>query len=238
MTLAELLDELRRNVLRDTSTSLAAPDDDQLLWDDASLVRYINDAYFKFARRTLCIRDDSTTEVVQITLAEGVVEYPLHGSVLAVYSVTREDGTPLTVDHHNAIYMLPSNVVRASASRPGWCPGAPTVFTTDAAVRKLVIRAAPDETYAGQTLSLRVARLPLVALEDIEDEPEVDGDYHLDLLEWAAYRAYRNHDVDAENLIKASAHKKHFNEIVDEARASARRREFEPMKFEPNAPQR
>ena len=60
MTVGELLDELARNVLRDRSNLISGPDDN--LWSDETLVRYMNEAQYRFARRSLALRVDSDDE--------------------------------------------------------------------------------------------------------------------------------------------------------------------------------
>lgn len=235
MRLSELLEELRRNILRDTSTAVtpAHGGDERQLWSDSALIRYINDSYFKFARRTMCIRDDSTPAVCTVHLREGVNRYKLHTATLAVYAAALPNGIVLTREHSNSAVFAPANVARASYGRTLW-RGGPAVYTTDSAVRTLVLQGMPSQELDGQVLQLRVARLPLTQLGGPNDEPEIDECYHLDLLEWAAYLALRNHDVDAENLVKASSHRRRFDEVVEEAVVTVRRREFEPLKFEPN----
>ena len=56
MTLGELLDELRRNVLRDASTAANGRDVDDALWSDDTLLLYLRDAETRFAAQTLCLR--------------------------------------------------------------------------------------------------------------------------------------------------------------------------------------
>jgi len=84
MNLEALLGELRENVLRDDAELASGPND--FLWSDETLVRYINEAQRKFARKTLLLRDASTPEVAQVTLRAGVSSYVLHDRVLAVVS--------------------------------------------------------------------------------------------------------------------------------------------------------
>jgi hypothetical protein len=77
------LQELRDNILYDRGSSTA---DDDRLWSNATLVRYINEAQRRFAKRSLIIRDASTPAVVEVTLQDGVDTYALHESILSVIS--------------------------------------------------------------------------------------------------------------------------------------------------------
>ena len=51
MNVGEMLDELRGNILRDKSTIVSGASD--RLWSDESLMRYMNEAYNLFARRSM-----------------------------------------------------------------------------------------------------------------------------------------------------------------------------------------
>jgi hypothetical protein len=83
MKLSDLLDELRNNILYDRDVSTG---DDAKLWSDATLVRYINEAQKRFAKRAFIIWDSKTAEVCQVTLREGVTQYDLHPAILSVVS--------------------------------------------------------------------------------------------------------------------------------------------------------
>lgn len=242
MTLGDLLDELRTNVLRDVSTAVTQGDSGDELWTDRSLVRYINEGYFKFARRTLALRDDVTPRITRIPLVQGQTRYPLDARVVAVLSVVSSDGSPLTKSTHPAMWYEPANTARSGrgvvrGTHAGWCaPGRPMLYAVDAAAKILTVQGVPDEDSAQHTLHLRVARVPLEPLchTDLCAELEFDEDYLYDILEWAAFRALRNHDTDAENMAKASAHKTRFNQAVEETQVDIRRQMFQPIQFEPN----
>ena len=231
MNLRDLLAELRGNILRDVSTATSNPAEGYL-WSDASLVRYIDDAERKFARLTHCLRDNATPEVVEIAVSPDVTEYPLHDSVVEVLSCSC-NGVPLRRAGNAQFAGSPVDKALFTGNylhernTPLW-------FSTDESVRVLRLMPIPDAEY---TLRLRVARLPLRHLvsTDLTASPEIPEDYHLDLLEWAAWRALRNHDVDAENMNKASMHKKRFMDAVDEVRAAAKRLMLEPIQFAVNA---
>lgn len=83
MTLAEMLEELRSNILHDRSDRIDG--DDDRLWSDATLVRYLDQAQFRFARRTGCLRAGSS-DLTQITTVAYQDEYPLDPSIIALIS--------------------------------------------------------------------------------------------------------------------------------------------------------
>lgn len=231
MTLSELLDELRTNILRDVSSAVVDQDADRL-WSDATLVRYINDAENKFARRTRCLRDSTTAKVVEVTLEEGVEYYTLHPSIIGVMSASLPN-VPLRRTMEGVINGAPADVAGGTYAPTKGTTGTPMWFSTDDAVRTLRIVPIPDAASAGVTVRLRVERLPVKPLDVNAPtaSPEIPVDYHLDLLEWAAFRAYRNHDVDGENNQKANSHRAAFNTAVEEVAQGIKMQALAPVQF-------
>lgn len=242
MNLQGLLDELRNNVLRDRSGLLAG--DDDRLWDDTTLVAYINDAYRRFARRTLLIREQTTPEVTQVVLAVGVTIYQLHPSVLSVMSARYNvDASDLPRAGHGLLdaRLIADPLYFDAATLGVIAPGAPKAFSTDEALDpagpqaqiNLRVYPAPSSVEDGKIIYMRVARAPLVALtvDALDAELEVPEDYHLDLLDWAAYRAYSNHDVDGGDGPKATDHRDRFEKMIEDVKTETRRKLFSPQGF-------
>lgn len=243
MTLQDLLDELANNILRDRSDMLSGPTDQ--LWPDAMLVKYINEAEGLLARKGLVLRDASTPAVVDVYLATGVTQYTLHPSVVAVISA-KIDGdvgdlsraghsTFSAFQHPDPLFFDPSQLSILQ-------PGKPLAFSTDeqldtasgkSGVMSLRAYPAPTADYNGSIVKLRVVRKPLkpLTLDDPEASPEVPEDYHLGLLDWAAYRALRNLDSDAGALEKADRYKAEFDAMVEQARTDALRKMFAPLQW-------
>jgi hypothetical protein len=243
MTGQDLLDELARGMLRDRSDIMSGPDDQ--LWPDTQLLGYINEAESILARKGLVIRDATTAGVVDVVLADGVTQYTLHPSVVAVISAKfSTDAGDLTRAGHSAftMYQAPDPLFFDPAQISVLPPGKPLAFSTDeqfdavsgkTGVVSLRVYPAPDATYAGATIKLRVVRKPLVPLSvtDLTLSPEVPEDYHLGMLDWAAYRALRNIDSDAGSLEKAEAYRAAFEEMVKQARNDTMRKMFTPQQW-------
>jgi hypothetical protein len=242
MTLEELLDELRTNLLRDNAQLASGPDDQ--LWSDDTLVRYLNDGQQRFARRTLVLRDSSTAEVCEVTLVAGVDTYALHSSVLAVISARYDTNT---VDLARAGHTLFNVMVEHDYDQPyfdssnagTWPPGAPRAISTDEALNLddeaavlLRVWPAPSATEDGKIVHLRVARLPITpfALDTLDGKAELPEAYQLDMLEWAAYRALRTSDIDGHSDL-AAQHEARFNTAVADALKDLRRKLRAPITF-------
>ena len=232
MNLQELLGELRGNMLRDVSDALDGATDK--LWTDETLVRYINDGYRRFCRRTLLIRDASTPAVTNITLRAGVDRYPLHKGVLAVMTARIEGNAyDLHKTTHDSLVGAATNSYTALVTGAAAAAQEPRWFAMDEESKILRLSPNVGANFDGKKVQMRVARMPMAPLtvDNLEAELEVDEDYHLDILEWAAYRALRNHDTDVENIGKATSHKNRFNEVLAEAEKDSQRSMFAPVEF-------
>lgn len=240
MKLEELLDELRGNVLHDDA-GLASGADDRL-WSDETLVRYLNDAQRRFARRTLCLRDASTPEVVEVALTADVAAYTLHKSVRAVVSARYDtDVVDLARTGHVAMQqLLPPETAVFDVNRvTALTPGRPIAISTDESMDLpenssvvLTVWPTPTSTEEGKIVYLRVARVPLcdLTLDKTDTAPELPEEFHLDLCEWAAYRCFRTADLDGASD-KASQHEQRFEAAVNEALRDQRQKMFAPTRF-------
>jgi hypothetical protein len=242
MTLGELLEELRVNILGDRSARVEG--DTDLLWSDATLVRYINEAQRRFARHGLVLRDGTSPDASRVTLVAGRTHYTLHPSVLAVMSAKRDqDVSDLVRTGYSALqafrqpdpqYFDPN----AFATLP---PGKPLAFSTDDylgaddndSLAAVTLRIYPEPTaaYAGNIIRLRVLRLPLenLVLDNLTATPEIPEDHHLEMLDWAAYLALRIVDHDAGNVARALEFRASFDANVQAARKQAMRKMFAPL---------
>ena len=240
MTLEELLDELRVNVLHDDAGLASGPDD--RLWSDDTLVRYLNDAERRFARQTLCLRDASTPEVVEVTLASGVASYTLHRSVRAVVSARYDiDAGDLGRAGHVAMQEIvpPDTRVFDVNAITALTPGRPLAVATDEALDLpenaavvLTVFQKPSDDEDGKLIRLRVARTPLadLSLDKTDDAPEIPEEYHLDLCEWAAYRCFRTADLDGASD-KAAQHEQRFAAAISEVMRDVRKKMHAPARF-------
>lgn len=231
MTLGELLAELRGNILRDVSTIVDGSDSDDL-WTDESLIRYIRDAEEKFAAGTLCLRDSVTAALAQITLVAGQGDYTLDRRVIAIYSAQYNGNIQMGRCAYGTRFGAGNNVTPTTAYREPQGVGEPRIYYTDRDTGMVGFYPTPGTEQAGDIVRLQVARRPLVPLSknDLEAEPEIPEEYHLDLLEWATWRALRNHDADIDGdpanisivMARVSAHKKRFEDAIAECKRKAK----------------
>lgn len=242
MTLGELLTYLREAILNDRSARLSGSND--YLWTDETLVININEAQARFCRRGLILRDGSTDEVTLVTLRTGQIEYPLHPTILGVLSAKRVgQENDLTRVGHAALagYRNLSNSWIDPADMHRLPPGVTIAYSTDetlsdadtGAFIQPVMRVYPAPTAAqdGQQIRLRVVRKPLqpFVASALTAVPEIPEDYHIAMLDWAAYLALRIVDDDAGAPKRAAEFAASFEAHVREARVEVMRKLFAPM---------
>jgi hypothetical protein len=241
VTLAELLIELRENMLHDRSDQVAGSASDYL-WSDATLTQYINQAYFRFAREALCIRDAQTPNITTFKTAANQQTYQLDPSVIAVISA-RVVGEPCDLaraGHSDfGTYHTPDSYFFDPSQLSNLPPGKPLAFgtdeylgqtqmgTTSAIVMYLYPMVSP--TYAGLPIQLRVVREPVSRLTNPTDLPELPMTHHLEMLDWAAYLALRVVDHDAGDPVRAQEFKASFEDATRKARLLAMRKMFTPL---------
>lgn len=247
MTLAELLDELRTNLLNDRSDRVGGESD--YLWSDQTLVRYINEAQRRFARESLILRDGSTGAVTEVTIVEGQSDYVLHEAVIAVVSARLQDTNVDIVRAGHTVfgtYHTPDPLYWDPSQLQMLTPGTPLAYGTDeeiavsGAVGDVVAERVtfrlypePDAAADGDTIRLRVVRMPIddLSLADLTATPEIPRDHHLEMLDWAAYLALRIVDQDAGSPKRALEFKALFEESVARARRVAMRKLFAPTQW-------
>lgn len=241
MNLGELISELRDNILHDRSDRVSGSSD--YLWDDATLVRYINEAQRRFARKSFCLRDAQTDDVCKFTLKAGQDEYTLHPSIIAVISARTP---PLTRDLARVGHSILSGFRQ---SENAWFdpnndtlpPGRPIAFSTDegmglddndsSGVVVMRIFPVPDQSWDGQEIRLRVVRTPIepLILSSKTSVPEIPEGHHLEMLDWAAYLALRIVDHDAGNPQRAGEFRQSFEDAALTAKKDAMRKMFAPQ---------
>lgn len=241
MNLGEQLSELRENILRDRSDIIAG--DTDCLWSDETLLRYVKDAEWRFARQSLIIRDGTTPQLTQVKLKAGVKDYPLHHAVLAVISGRYEmdifdlqrSGHSLVMQANPPEFLSWNEPVDAAIP-----PGKPLAYYTDetlvyASQSKvtLSIYPVPSDAEDGKLVNLRIIRLPTTCYtrDNLDTESQIPESYQLDVLEWAAYRAQRTFDADAGAPTSADAHKAAFEASIAAATKEAKRAMFANMTF-------
>lgn len=209
MTLGDLLAELRAGLLRDISYQVSGASD--YLWTDSQLVLYINQAHRRFAQRSEVLRDSTTPQCCQIKTVAGQSLYILDKSVISVLSLQMAgDQADLARAGHSQFntYRTPDPYFFDPSQLSNLPPGKAMAYSTDETMaqddygswRSVVLRLYPviAVPYNNIVGNLRVVRYPLcpLTLDNLDAIPEVPEDFHLNMLDWAAYLALRSPDLD------------------------------------------
>jgi hypothetical protein len=248
MRVGDLLKELRYNKLRDRSNQVAGTASDQL-WDDCTLVQYIDQAQRRFCRETELMRDFTTPEATSIQTVVGQCMYALHPSVIGVMSVRNPgDNTDLARTGHSALktYFTPDRYFFDPSYLSELAPGKPLAWATDEGLIAdakgqggvMALRVYP-ETGAGfaSVLRLRVIREPLrrLSIDDLDAYLEIPETYQIDILDWAAYLALSGPDLDVagnvDQIVRARSLKADFDDTCQRVVKQLKRKVFAPAQF-------
>ena len=241
MNLRDLLAETRGNILRDVSTAVDGRVADGALWSDDALIRYLRDAEEKFASGAMCLRDSRTPAIAQITLVAGVSEYPLDKRVIAILSAHLDGRLELGRTSYATRFGAKGNITQNTASETPQTIGEPRIFYTDKDTGYIGFYPVPGDAEAGLVINLHTVRRPLNPLtkNDMAAEPEIPDEYHLDLCEWATWRALRNHDGDIDGdpnnisivMARSNAHKKRFEDAIKECKQKSKYMHTQHVEF-------
>lgn len=209
MTLAQLIAQFRVD-----ADDVATP----VLFSDAAVTGWLNEAVDEAANRALLIHDVSTTAVCRITVTAGVAVYPVHTSVI---NITRCAFTP-TDDENTEYELYGSTEYEQDKLQPGWrkLEEVPSAFIhKDTSLR--LSRLPP----AG-VLDMEVNRLPLAAMALTTDTPELAAIHHRHLVLWALHRAFSIPDTETVDPIRAERAEREFTRVFGlRPDADARRRQ-------------
>lgn len=252
MTLGELLEELRENILHDRSSQVpGGSGDSALLWSDKTLVRYMNQAQNKMAREGLMLRDANNDSITKFQTCVGQHEYALHPSIIAVISArcggnpnlaapyNKDDVSDLArAGHANfSTYYVPDRYFFNPSSLTTLNPGKIVAYGTDEFVRSdakgsmgtmnFKVYPAPDAAHI-QPIKMRVVRTPITVFKvgEWDTVSEIPEDHHLDMLTWAAYLALRIVDRDQGDAERAQEFKQQFELHVADAKKDFMRKMF------------
>jgi len=181
-----------------------AEKNDQFLWPDKALFRYLTEAERQACNRTDFLYDDSTSTIVELTVVEGQRDYKISDKITFIEEVRFNEQliSHISVEERDRYYSnwqsasgLGSNEIKYWIRR-----------------RKLFLSRTPDAVDAGSKIYLRVYRLPLDSITSTSDEFEIPEEYHKDLLMWALYEAYMKSDADGYDKGKSEEYLARFNQ--------------------------
>lgn len=196
MNVGALKTVIRNDYLDDPSGSL---------WDDATILRYLNESERQACNRTNFLFDDTT---YSITLVDGTASYALSELITQIEYVGFESKEVKHISKHEI-----------QRKDPEWRT---KTIMTDKVVnylmrgRTMTFTPKPATVDDAKTVSLEVFRLPKTALALDADIPEIPDEFHRDLIYWVLHEAYKKQDADTFNQERADYYLARFTEVFGE----------------------
>lgn len=188
MTLKDLIASFRVDA-DDKAQSLNGSTSD-LLWPDDDVTRWFNEAVEEAALRKRLIFDETTPEVCEIAVEEGVSGYPLNSALVEITAAFLH-----TAGSERVIRLTATDRDEMDRIRPDW--------RTERCTPKYFIQEdtriyLPGIVDADYTMKLEGYRLPLddEQMSDESDVPVIAQAHHRFLVHWPLHRAYGKQDAD------------------------------------------
>ena len=167
------------------------------LWESEWIAAWLTEAQDEAAIRGRLLMDDYTTALTQIPVTAGVSSYALHPKL---YEIAVMDFIP-EVGYVQPVYLTSRE--KLDRDRNGW-RNEPAGVPCSAIQTDTRLRLVPVPSVNG-TLRLEAYRLPLKALVNDNDKPEIHEAHHRHLVHWALYRAFSKPDADGRDPGRAAA---------------------------------
>lgn len=148
----------------------------------------LNEAEHEAAIRARLLHESDNDDVCEITLQAGKSVYPLHESLYEITHLARiEDGQPDTLLELKSVEWLDRN-------EPDWRTDHKYVLPYAVQMDTKIRLATPPK--AAGLLRIECYRLPLRAMCNERDTPEIHTAHHEKLVYWALHRAFSRPDAD------------------------------------------
>ena len=167
------------------------------LWESEWIAAWLTEAQDEAAIRGRLLMDDYTTALTQIPVTAGVSSYALHPKL---YEIAVMDFIP-EVGYVQPVYLTSRE--KLDRDRNGW-RNEPAGVPCSAIQTDTRLRLVPVPSVNG-TLRLEAYRLPLKALVNDNDKPEIHEAHHRHLVYWALHRAFSKPDADGRDPGRAAA---------------------------------
>jgi len=170
-------------------------------WSNARLMNWLSLGQTQFCRDSGFFRDSQN---YTLTTIPGIMTYPLAPEIIEVLSVW------------NGVSQVMQDVQIMLFD----APSAPFGWKVNLDSSYLALSAPPDAVY---TLSMRVWRGARTALTSQGGELEISPDFHLAPVEWAAAKAFGDHDRERQDPVKAADHLANYKAIAREGKRAFRK---------------
>ena len=158
------------------------------LFSDDWIAGWLTEAQSEAAIRGRLILEDADPAVCQIAVTAGTASYELHRSV---YEIADLRFIPAGVSRSTPLPLVTREWL--DDKRPGWRDNCKDLSFAIQSDHRLRIVGAPN---TDGVLHLEAYRVPLKALENDVDKPELSEAHHRHLVYWALHRAFSRPDSE------------------------------------------
>lgn len=152
--------------------------------DDESIIDWLNDAVNEACIRGRLLHESQNRDVCTIAVSPFTSEYPIHESL---YELSRVWFEPANGTYGSYLALMSAENLDQRYKCDNWkrMKGVPQFVIQDDTKLRLV----PIPTIEGE-LQLEGYRVPLIAMENDTDKPEINQIHHVQLIQWALHKAY------------------------------------------------
>jgi len=210
MTLADIIERVRRNPLEDYITPY--------LWSDDEITDVCNTAIDDLCEQCFLIEDSTTTAICDVAVVKDTAIYTIDSRIIKIIRVRLSTAK---------VILVPKTIEYMDAYNTNWedaASGTPSIYITDGFGRnKIRLYLTPD---AADTLKLIVFRRQATSLTvtDMSKSPEIPTEYHPYLFDGIAFRLFQKQDVDSVDPQKEAKHYKLWNLNIEEIKRKELRR--------------
>lgn len=168
------------------------------LWPDDWVAPWLTEAQSQAAIRGRLLYEAADPATCEIAVTAGVDTYPLHRTM---YELEHLRFKAAGAGNSEPVHLKAREEL--DRIRPGWrdrTDSRPRFAIQDDTRITLV-----DRPSVAGTLYVEGYRLPLRALINDNDKPEINEAHHLQLVHWALYRAFSKPDADGRDPVRAAA---------------------------------
>lgn len=168
------------------------------LWPDDWVAPWLTEAVSEAAVRGRLIYEAADPAICEIAVTAGVATYPLHKSL---YELAHLRFKPTGSTQSEPVHLKAREEL--DRIRPGWRDRTSTqpCFAIQDDTRITLV----DRPSVAGTLYVEGYRVPLRALANDNDKPEINEAHHIHLVQWALHRAFSKPDADTRDPGRAAA---------------------------------
>lgn len=168
------------------------------LWDAEWIAAWLTEAQSQAAIRARLLYEAADPAICEIAVTAGVATYPLHKSL---YELEHLRFKPAGSDRSERVHLKTREEL--DRIRPGWRDRTSTqpCYAIQDDTRITLV----DRPSVAGTLYVEGYRVPLRALANDNDKPEINEAHHIHLVQWALHRAFSKPDADTRDPGRAAA---------------------------------